>query len=739
MGRAGPVLLAAMAMAACAGSDGPAAVGDGARVLGPPADAGGVLPTEGPGRGVVSLNGTWEAAQGRLGSEPPATFDRTAPVPSLLSSATPPFADVGLPSAEREAFWYRRTFVAPPGPRAVAQLTFHKAKYGLAVWLNGVALGERVGVFSRADFDVASSVLWGAENTVVVRVGATREALAADVPTGEDVEKDRWLPGLYDDVVLAVSGTPHIERVRVSGLDQAAVRTWIRNAGEAPVEALVISAAGGVDVASAVVVPPGETVAVDQTLAIPEPHHWSPEDPHLYTLATRIAVGGQVVDDLETRFGLRTVEWRRDGFYLNGQRRILRGSNITLHRFFEDPAVGTLPWDEAWVRRLLGTHPKALGWDTFRITIGRAPRLWYRVADELGLLLADEYMIWNLLSPASAGWSEDRMVAELTSWVQESWNHPSIAWWDVANETADPRLAGVVDRVRPLDPSRAWESGGFNPPNQPGDPIEDHPYLFSNLAATNDLAVVAQNDGQPPQGGIPNTSVLTFDAPDHPYILNEYGWVWLNRDGTPTALSAPVFDDLLGPGPHAPEVLREAAAYVVGGLTEHWRAHRGYAAVLHFTYLGYSRVGGETSDNFLDPAGLTLEPRFLHYAAHAFAPVGVYLQTWAPDLPPGEERTFPVVVWNDTAVVQPVTLRLVAVTDDGTVVAQGTKHTVTLAPLGAEPLQETLLLPVLSHYLLVAEIRMPGGEVVVSRRKIGYAHPGERGPDPPYGVSVPRR
>jgi hypothetical protein len=33
----------------------------------------------------------------------------------------------------------------------------------------------------------------------------------------------------------------------------------------------------------------------------------------------------------------------------------------------------------------------------------------------------------------------------------------------------------------------------------------------------------------------------------NPVIINEYGWMWLNRDGTPTTLSKRVYERLLGP------------------------------------------------------------------------------------------------------------------------------------------------------------------------------------------------
>ena len=68
---------------------------------------------------------------------------------------------------------------------------------------------------------------------------------------------------------------------------------------------------------------------------------------------------------------------------------------------------------------------------------------------------------------------------------------------------------------------------------------------------------------------------------------------------------------------------------------------------MHFTTLGYSRPDGQTSDHWLDVGRLEWEPRFVQYVRDAFAPVGLMIDAWADEYPPGENREFPVVVIND--------------------------------------------------------------------------------------------
>lgn len=58
-------------------------------------------------------------------------------------------------------------------------------------------------------------------------------------------------------------------------------------------------------------------------------------------------------DEVTKRFGMREFGKQGKYFTLNGEKIILRGTNSTLHRFFEDPECRALPWNRAWVTKLL--------------------------------------------------------------------------------------------------------------------------------------------------------------------------------------------------------------------------------------------------------------------------------------------------------------------------------------------------------------------------------------------------
>jgi beta-galactosidase len=206
-----------------------------------------------------------------------------------------------------------------------------------------------------------------------------------------------------------------------------------------------------------------------------------------------------------------------------------------------------------------------------------------------------------------------------------------------------------------------------------------------------------------------------------PIIINEYAWLWLNRDGTTTCLTGPVYEKLLGPN-STTEQRRVLYAKLLAAKTEFWRAHRECAGVLHFCGLGYSRPGdkprpegGATSDHFIDLENLTFEPNFEKYVRDAFSPVGVMLDYWGADLPAGIQHQFNVVVINDLYGDWNGEVHLRLMKNGSPVASQG--RSCTVAGLGRETLSFTQSIPsVPGDYILTAELTAAGRRPVRSVR-----------------------
>ena len=70
---------------------------------------------------------------------------------------------------------------------------------------------------------------------------------------------------------------------------------------------------------------------------------------------------------------------------------------------------------------------------------------------------------------------------------------------------------------------------------------------------------------------------------DFPRIVNEYDWLWVDRNGDPTSLTKSYYDRWMA-GSSAEE-RQEFYAKAVSQLTEFWRVGRAYVGIMHFTGL----------------------------------------------------------------------------------------------------------------------------------------------------------
>jgi hypothetical protein len=607
-------------------------------------------------RSVINLDGIWEIAEGSMDTVP-ETFKHSVPVPGLVDMAEPAFDEVGKKSDKRQAFWYRRTFTVEGSVPEVALLKIHKAKYGTRVFLNGTLIGDHLPCFTPALLDVCDHLKGsGAENEILVRVGAFRDSVPESIPSGWDFEKYLYIPGIYDSVELILTGKPYIVNVQVvpdiivPNVRVVAELQWPGRDGKASISYDVSEARTGKFVGAVkqdyIPFVPNQTTRLDVTIPMEDCKLWTPENPFLYEL--KLDTGG---DCKRVRFGMRSFRFDKETgrAILNGKPYFMRGTNVCVYRFFEDAVRGDRPWRKEWVRRLHKKF-KSMQWNSIRYCIGFPPEIWYEIADEEGFLIQDEFPIWYL---GNENWPKalksDAIAAEYVEWMRERWNHPCVVIWDAQNESVTDQTGKAVQAVRHLDLSnRPWENG-WSDPQSPHDFVESHPYLFikgwsgKEPFRLRDVANISP---------VPHLRAEQKKL-DVPIVINEYAWLWLNRDGTPTCLTDKVYKSLLGPDSTTAQRRLLYARYLAA-LTEFWRCHRKCAGVLHFCGLGYSRAGdkprpegGATSDHFLDIETLQFEPNFEKYVKDAFSPIGMCINKWDDQFSPGVEVQIPVIVIND--------------------------------------------------------------------------------------------
>lgn len=688
-------------------------------------------------RTVISLNGEWEIEDSVDPDDIPTAFEHTVRVPGMVNQSTPPFPDVdrfdgldylqngfvraqikkvnvdtikvGIPHQDRNYFWYRKDFEVEDKKDLVI-LRINKAQFGTSVWVNGEKAGTHLGCFTAGKFDISNLVKRNGKNELIVRIGAHPGALPDWAPSGSDYEKPKWTPGIYDDVSVIISRYPFIENVQVAPdiYDSTIiVQSRIVNNGEPKVLKLNYSVEGYKfdfkktdNDMEAILINENDTIVVLDTIKIPEPKLWSPEEPNLYKL--NVSTGE---DDITTRFGMREFKFdtKTKLAYLNGKPYYLRGSNITLHRFFDDDSCRLQPWDENWVRRLLVSWPRKFNWNAFRFCIGPVPDMWLDIADETGLIIQNEFFIWQYHS----NWDSTELKNQVVEWMEDNWNHASLGWWDICNETNTEYLRDIIKDVRHLDLSnRAWDNG-YGLPVGPNDPVEDHHY---NIAWNGWKYNEYEDKVAPKTTNSPHPTA-------HACVLNEYGWLWLKRDGGTTILSKRVYDSIALGISNKKRI--ELAAYLLAQETEYFRAHRNYAGVLHFTFLTGNFDNVITGDLFNDIDKLTIHPAYESYFTQVFKPLGLYINYSKSREDPGNEITIPVMMVNDEYTDLEGDLDLMIKGADGRIMSYKSLK-FSIESLGAMTYSYQMTTPEFpgQYWIEAKSLSTDGRETTISKRKM---------------------
>jgi len=610
------------------------------------------------GRVVIPLNGEWEFDQTKT-AFPPAKFTRKIPVPGLIHLAMPRIGQYDLffqrpvKSTEMENShnflegmdytpmynWYKRKVKIDKNlSDKQLFLTIKKSQYVTVVYVNGMLIGRSIECYTPIDFNITGAVKFGDDNDILIQVG-DRALLPSEAAGSTDKEKIRYLPGIWDDVFIAATGKLRVDKALfLPSLSKKTVtaKLIVRNVnppqmlyGDAMddrcrMEFIINEKKSGAIVAQQTM--EGRAKRDNRTffeidILVKEPVAWSPENPFLYEGEVRIYLSNQLTDTYKVNFGIRDFTAKGRFFRLNGERYYLRGSNITLQRFFEDPDCGNLAWDREWVKKMLIDIPKATNWNAFRICVGIVPDFWYDLCDEYGIVLQNEWFYWQ-----NHGWDE-QVRQEYTNWVWSDGNHPSIVIWDAINENWDAFIGNtLIPELKRLDPTRIWDAGYMTSEEMGGNDEMDEPHPYRMLNTTTLPADALKNyfERRPYDlGDLDNWNgfmhVLEASVPQ---LVNEYGWIWLWRDGRPAKLTVNNFNYFAGVDA-TPEQRREMQAYWLQLETEWLRAERSITGVLAFCHL--TNNYGFTGDWFINHIkDLEIAPA-LQWFKHCFAPQAVFI------------------------------------------------------------------------------------------------------------------
>ena len=351
--------------------------------------------------------------------------------------------------------WYRKTITVPQNWKGKhIEIAFDGVFMNSTVWANGKELGTRPYGWVSFAYDISEAVATSKTITFAVRVDNDKQPSA------------RWYTGsgIYAHTWIDIKNNTQINRdgifVRTEG-DNVFVETELFNKNDNCEKVKVITSIvdenGKIITSSKSKIKLEKDALVKTNLEIQSPKLWSSKSPYLYTLKTELLVGKNVVDVIETKFGVRDIEWKAEtGMWLNGKNIKLQG--VCNHQ--DAGALGAaVPYK---ILKFRIQQLKDMGVNAIRTAHNPQTPEFYDICDELGMLVMDEIFDgWHKKAKNDYGahhfdkwWKQD-----LTDWIKRDRNHPSIVIYSVGNETRGEIAKDLVAECNLLDPTRPVTSG----------------------------------------------------------------------------------------------------------------------------------------------------------------------------------------------------------------------------------------------------------------------------------------
>ena len=438
----------------------------------------------------LNLNGVWgymgRSARTVLATPPPpAAYREQILVPYPVESA--------LSGIERhdDEMWYRKVVKLPRNWLGRHVLLHFGAVDQIAtVWVNNHEVAHHEGGYTAFSVDITRALRGPGAQEITVRVQDRNEA--NPFPIGKQRNKPKGLfytgaSGIWQTVWMEPVHAAYIDKLDITS-DLTRLSVTPRVAGTKGQRAVVFVAEPGGRVVSVASAGAGDTIR----LPIPNPHVWTPDDPHLYDLqVVLVNPSGKVVDAVSSYAGLRTIgampdQQGRPRIALNGRITFLHGP---LDQGYWPDGIYTAPTDDALKSDLM--RIKDLGMNFVRKHGKVEPARWYYWADKLGLMVWQDMPSLDVSldipvgpAPEPAPSAKANFEKELLAMIDQLRSVTSIVGWVPFNEgwgefdTA--RIAGVV---KAADPTRMVDANsGVNCCKSRGDTLagdiyDDHTYV----------------------------------------------------------------------------------------------------------------------------------------------------------------------------------------------------------------------------------------------------------------------
>lgn len=339
------------------------------------------------------------------------------------------------------------------------------------VYVNGTFVGEHKGGYTPFKLDITSKVQYGEENLLVVYVDSHERN---EIPPFGFVIDYLTYGGIYCEVRLEYTSDVVVDNcfIKTSSIKEIEknidldlyIENYSLESRDVAIQATLLKDKNVVKkVAQDIHL--SDELKQKHTFAFTAENValWDINDPELYTLEIKIIYNDVVLDNTSYRFGFREVEFKSDGFYLNGKKLKLRG----LNRHQSYPYVGyampkSAQYKDAEILK------EELGVNTVRLSHYPQTTHFLDRCDELGILVFDEIPGWQHIGDEGEWWEITKQHTR--EMIMSDWNHPSIFIWGVRiNESQDcdklymetNAIAKSLDDTRPTGGVRCFKGSNL--------------------------------------------------------------------------------------------------------------------------------------------------------------------------------------------------------------------------------------------------------------------------------------
>jgi hypothetical protein len=408
-------------------------------------------------RNILNFNSNWGFYRGDLGGAEAVGFDDSAfaavTIPHTMrlekkhaNGAKAVYAGIG---------WYRRYFTIDETFKGkTINIDFEGVMIDSDVYLNGEKLYTHNGGYMGYSVDITNKVKYGETNVLAVKVSSSDNP---DTPPGKPLANldFHYYGGIYRDVTMRITNKLHISDALQAGKTASGgvfvtypnvtnssatvnVKTHVVNENQVSattkVKSKLIDKNGAVvaqDETAALSLLGGGDHQFTQNMTVTNPQLWDIAAPYLYSLVSEVYSDASLVDTITTKAGIRTIEYKPDGFYLNGQKIYLRGASR--HQQFQN--VGDAASNSMQYRDAL--QIKENGFNAVRATHYPNDPAFLDAADEIGLLVIECQPGWqNFTNTAKF---RELTIRDAREMVRRDRNRPSVILWETSlNETPYP-------------------------------------------------------------------------------------------------------------------------------------------------------------------------------------------------------------------------------------------------------------------------------------------------------------